>query len=52
MIRIVAKYGNKFSESLCDNEQEMLDAIKYKVNEEGFPLDSIKIANENERGWE
>lgn len=49
MIRVVAdnKKG-RHAESLCDTGEEILDAIKYMIEEEGFKIQDFTIENYSE----
>lgn len=53
-VRLVAKRGNKFAESICESAEELLAAMKYNIEEEGFSINDFEIHGyrDGERtGW-
>lgn len=53
MIRVVADNKNgRHAESLCDTGEEILDAIKYMIEEEGFKIQDFTIENYSEEEYE
>lgn len=53
MVRVVAdNKGGRHAESLCDTEKEILDAIKYMIEEEGFEIQDFTIEDYSEEEYE